>query len=355
MIEVSCCIASTLQAGTVPASALAVTQPAGGNMKRVLFSAAACFSILVPGAGAAWAQDYPVRPIRVAIPFPPGGTSDILTRVIGQKLSASMGQPFIVDNRPGAGGVIATDIVAKANPDGYTLYMAFVSHAINPHVYAKLPYDTERDFTPIAMFAVSPNVVVVTPSLPIQSIKDLVAVARAKPGSFNYASSGTGTNSHLSAEMIGAMAGIRMNHVPYKGGPQANADVASGAVQMHIPSMPVTMPLIKTGRLRAIAVTSLKRSPVLPDVPTVAETLPGYESLAWYGFVGPRGTPAPIVARLDGEIRKALAQPDLIDSFSRQGADPVHMGPKEFGAFIRAELKQWGAAVKAAGLQPGNF
>jgi tripartite-type tricarboxylate transporter receptor subunit TctC len=322
-------------------------------MTKVLFLAATCFSLLA--SGVAGAQDYPVRPIRVAVPFPPGGTSDILTRVIGQKLSTSMGQPFVIDNRPGAGGVIATDIVAKANPDGYTLYMAFVSHAINPHVYSKLPYDTERDFTPIAMFGVSPNVVVVTPSLPIRSIKDMIAFARAKPGQFNYASAGTGTNSHLSAEMIGAMAGIRMSHVPYKGGPQANADVASGAVQMHIPSMPVTMPLINTGRLRAIAVTSLKRSPVLPDVPTVAETLPGYESLAWYGFIGPRGMPAAVVARLDGEIQKAVAQPDLVESFSKQGADPVHMGPKAFAGFIREELKRWGMAVKAAGLEPGNF
>lgn len=330
-------------------------------MVRKLFSAAVCTFAWGAGLGMAWAQAqtqaqvYPSRPIRVAIPFPPGGTSDILTRVIGQKLSTSMGQSIVVDNRPGAGGVIASDIVAKANPDGYTLYMAFVSHAINPYVYSKLPYDTERDFSPIAMFAVSPNVVVVTPSLPINSIKDLIAAAKAKPGQVTYASAGVGTNSHLSGEMIGAMAGIRMSHVPYKGGPQANADVASGAVQMHVPSMPVTMPLIGTGRLKAIAVTSLKRAPVLPDVPTVAESLPGYESLAWYGFVGPRGMPPVIVARLDAEVRKALAQPDLVESFSKQGADPVHMGPTEFGSFIKAELKRWGVAVKAAGLQPGNL
>jgi len=179
-----------------------------------LFGATAFFSVLLSGLSAAWAQDYPSRPIRVVIPFPPGGTSDILTRVIGQKLSTSIGQPLVVDNRPGAGGVIATDIVAKANPDGYTLYMAFVSHAINPYVYSKLPYDTEKDFSPIAMFAVSPNVVVVTPSLPISSIKDLIAAAKARPGQINYASSGLGTNSHLSAEMIGAMSAIRMTHVP---------------------------------------------------------------------------------------------------------------------------------------------
>lgn len=315
---------------------------------------AACTAALLSFAGTAVSQAYPARPVRIAIPFPPGGTSDILTRVIAQKFSASTAQQFLVDNRPGAGGVIATDLVAKANPDGYTLYMAFVSHAINPFVYSKLPYDTVRDFAPIALFAVSPNVVVVTPSLPINSIRDLVAAAKAKPALINYASAGTGTNSHLSAEMIGVMAGIRMTHVPYKGGPQANADVASGAVQMHIPSMPVTMPMIKTGRLKAIAVTGAKRSPVLPDVPTVAETLPGYESLAWYGFLAPRSTPAAVVGRLDEEVRKALALADLVDSFSKQGADPVHMGPKAFGEFIGAELKRWGAAVKSAGIEPGT-
>ena len=324
-------------------------------MNRTLCGAAACLSTLMSGIGATGAAGYPDRPIRVAIPFPPGGTSDILTRIIGEKLTAAMGQQMVVDNRPGAGGVIATDIVAKSNPDGYTLYMAFVSHAINPYVYAKLPYDTDKDFAPIALFAISPNVVVVTPSLPINSIKDLIAAAKAKPGQINYASAGVGTNSHLSAEMIGAMTGIKMTHIPYKGAPQANGDVAGGTVQMHIPSMPVTMPLIKAGRLKAIAVTGLKRSPVLPDVPTVAETLPGYESLAWYGFIGPKGTPTAAIARLNTEIQKALALPDLIESFSKQGADPTYMGPREFGDYIKAELKRWGVAVKAAGLQPGNL
>jgi tripartite-type tricarboxylate transporter receptor subunit TctC len=301
------------------------------------------------------AADYPTRPIRVAIPFPPGGTSDILTRIIGEKLTAALGQQIVVDNRPGAGGVIATDIVAKSNPDGHTLYMAFVSHAINPYVYSKLPYDTEKDFAPIALFAVSPNVVVVTPSLPANSIKELVALAKGKPGQLSYASAGVGTNSHLSAEMLNALAGIKMLHVPYKGAPQANADVASGAVNLHIPSMPVTVPFIKAGRLKAIAVTSTKRSPVFPDVPTVAETFPGYESLAWYGFIGPKGTPQPVIARLTTEIAKAVRMPDFIEALAKQGADATYMGPKEFGDYIRAELKRWGEAVKTAGLKPGNL
>lgn len=306
-------------------------------------------------ASAVSAADYPNRPIRIAIPFPPGGTSDILTRIIGEKLTAALGQQMVIDNRPGAGGIIASDIVAKANPDGHTLYMAFVSHAINPHVYVKLPYDTEKDFVPIALFAVSPNIVVVTPSLAASSIKELIALAKAKPGQLSYASAGIGTNSHLSAEMLNAMAGIKILHIPYKGAPQANADTASGAVQLHIPSMPVTVPFIKAGRLKAIAVTSSKRSPVFPEVPTVAETLPGYESLAWYGFIGPKGMPQPVIARLTAEIQKAVKMPDLVEALSKQGADPTYMNPKEFGEYIKAELKRWGEAVKTAGLKPGNL
>lgn len=323
------------------------------NLARL--NAALALAVLAAVPAFADAAQYPTRPIRVTVPFPPGGTSDILTRIIGEKLGAGLGQQIVVDNRPGAGGVIATDIAAKANPDGYTLYMTFVSHAINPYVYAKLPYDTRKDFAPVAMFAISPNVVVVTPSLPVKSVKDLIALAKAKPGQINYASAGIGTNSHLSAEMIIAATGAKMTHIPYKGAPQANADVAGGLVQVHIPSMPVTMPLIQSGRLRAIAVTSSKRSKVLPDVPTVAETLPGYESLAWYGFIGPRGTPSAVIARLNAEIEKAVNNPDLVEAMSRQGADPTYMNAKAFGQYIESELARWGAAVKAAGLKPGNL
>jgi tripartite-type tricarboxylate transporter receptor subunit TctC len=322
-------------------------------MKPVMLGALLCLILQLPGpAGAA---DYPTRPVRVVIPFPPGGTSDILTRIIADKLSTAFGQQMVIDNRSGAGGIIATNIVAKADPDGYTLAMAFVSHAINPYVYLKLPYDTEKDFAPIALFAVSPNVVVVTPSLPANSIKELIALAKAKPGQLNYASSGIGTNSHLSAEMINSMAGIKLVHVPYKGAPQANADVASGAVQLHIPSMPVTMPFIKAGRLKAIAVTSPKRSPVLPEVPTVAETLPGYESLAWYGLLAPRDTPAAIISRISSEVQKALQEPDVISSFSVQGADPTYRNPAAFAAYIKEDLARWAKAVKEAGLKPAAF
>lgn len=307
------------------------------------------------GNVAGHAADYPTRPVRIIVPFPPGGTTDIIGRVIGDKLAGSLGQQMVIDNRSGAGGVIGTNLTANANPDGYTMALIFVSHAINPHVYVKLPYDTERDLAPVGMVAVSPNVVVVTPSLPVKSVKDLIEYAKARPGKVNFASAGVGTNSHLSGEMLKSMAGIQMLHVPYKGGPPANADVAAGAAHVTIPSMPLTMPLINAGRLRAIAVTSAKRSPVLPDVPTVAETLPGYESYAWYGFVVPTGTPAAIITRLSSELEKIVRMPDVIKSLSQQGAEPTYMDPKQFGEYIRSETKRWGDVVKAAGLKPGEL
>lgn len=303
----------------------------------------------------AFAAEFLNRPIRILVPFPPGGTSDIVTRILGERLTAAFGQQIVIDNRPGAGTIIASDILAKSNPDGHTLYMAFVSHAINPYVYAKLPYDTERDFTPIALVAVSPNGVVVTPSLPANSIKELIALVKAKPGTINYASSGIGSNSHLSAEMINAMAGIGMTHAPYKGAPQTNADAASGTIQIQIPSVPVSMPLISAGRLKAIAVTSAKRIAVLPNVPTVAETLPGYESLAWYGLLAPKGTPPAVVARIDQAVGKVLAAPDIVSVYAKQGADVAYKNPKEFAAYIDSELRRWSAAVKAANLKPGTL
>lgn len=312
--------------------------------------------VLVAAACPAAAQErFAQRPVRIVVPFPPGGTSDIVTRILGEKLAQAFGHPIVVDNRPGAAGMLGTDIVAKSSPDGHTLFMAFVSHAINPFVYTKLPYDTEKDFAPVALVAVSPNVVVVTPSLAAHSIRQLIDLAKAKPGTINYASSGLGSNSHLSAEMLNAMAGIKLTHVPYKGGPQANTDTAAGNVQVHIPSLPVTVPFIKSGRLRAIAVTSLKRSPVLPDVATVAETLPGYESLAWYGLLAPARTPPAVVERIAAEVRRALAMPDVSEALSKQGADPTFRDPQGFGQYIREDLARWSAAVKAAGIKPGQL
>ena len=324
-------------------------------MNRILAGALVSFLIPLLGQGFAYAAEYPNRPIRIVVPFPAGGGADTVARLVGQKLTASFGQQMVVDNRTGAGGIIGTDMVAKANPDGYTLCLTFVSHAINPFVYVKLPYDTVRDFAPIAFLAVSPNAVTVTPSFPAKSIKELIALAKAQPGKINYASAGVGTNSHLSGEMLNFMAGIELVHIAYKGGPPANAAVLAGEAQLTIPSLEVSMPLITSGRLRAIAVTSANRAAVLPDVPTVAETLPGFESLAWYGVLAPVGTPRAVITRLTTEIEKILRMPDVIESLSKRGADPTYKDPAQFADYINSELKRWGDTVKAAGLKPGNI
>lgn len=324
-------------------------------MSRALVGALVSLFIPLVSQGFANAAEYPARPVRIVVPFPPGGASDILTRLMGERLSAAFGQQIVADNRPGAAGVIASDIVAKATPDGYTVLMTFLSHAINPYLYTKLPYQTEKDFVPIALFAITQNVVVVTPSLPVKSIKDLIALAKAQPGKINFASGGIGSNSHISGEMLNAMAGIQMVHIPYKGGLPATADMIAGAAHVSFFSFPSQIPLIKAGRLRAIAVTGAKRSPAFPDLPTVAETLPGYDSVAWYGFTVPRGTPQAVINRFATEVENALKRPDLLEAFSIHGAEPTYMNPKQFGDYINTELTRWGAAVKAAGLKPGNL
>lgn len=323
-------------------------------MSRFFVRAAVCFVSLLAGQSVAYSAEYPTRPVRIVVTFPAGGAVDVLTRIVADKLTASLGQPMVVDARPGASGVIATDIVAKANPDGYTILSAAVSHVINPFVYAKLPYDTEKEFAPIALMVVSPNVVAVTPSLPVTSIKDLLALAKARPGQINYASAGIGSNSHLSAEMLKSMAGVSLVHIPYKGGPQALTDTATGAAQVVMQSLPVTMPFLNSKRLKAIAVTSAKRSSMLPEVPAVAETLPRYEATSWYGLIAPRGTPPGVIARLSGEVGKALERPDVIEALSTQSAEPTYKNPAQYHAFIKEELSRWGRVVKEAGLKPGQ-
>jgi tripartite-type tricarboxylate transporter receptor subunit TctC len=293
--------------------------------------------------------------VRIVVPFPAGGTSDFVARLYADKLTGAFKQQVLIDNRPGAAGVIAASIVAKANPDGYTLLQAFMSHTINPSIYLALPFDTEKDFVPVALVASSANVVVVPPSLPVKSIREFIDYAKARPGQVNYASAGLGSNSHLSAEMLSAMTGIKMVHVPYKGAPQANAEVVAGAVQVHIPSIPVTLPLIQAGRLKAIAVTSLKRIAVLPDVATVAETLPGYDTLAWDGLLAPRGTPPALVARIAAEVEKALKSPDVVKALTSAGADPDFKGPQQFDAYIKSEMARWSKAARDAGIKPGTL
>jgi tripartite-type tricarboxylate transporter receptor subunit TctC len=314
----------------------------------------ACFIALLALAAPASAQvAYPQKPIRLVAPFAPGGGTDILARLFGQKMGEVLGQQVIVDNRGGAGGTVGTDIAAKAPPDGYTLILVSASHAINPGLYQKLPYDSVNDFAPITQIATSPGILVVNPSLPVKSVKDLIALARAKPGQINYASAGSGTPPHLAGELFKVMAKIDMVHVPYKGNAPAFIDVIGGQVPLIFPTMPSAMPFIKSGKLRPIAVTSAKRSPAAPDIPTIAESgLPGYEATSWYGILAPARTPREIVAKLHEVLVSVIGSPDMKDKLAAQGLDPVGNTPQQFAAVIKSEIAKWTKVVKASGAKP---
>jgi len=317
-------------------------------MKRILQHI--LFGALLIAAGAS-AQTYPNHPIRLVVPFPPGGTTDILAREVGERLTATLGQPVVIDNRAGAGGNIGADIVAKAAPDGYTLLMATVgTHAINASLYRKLPYDHIKDFAPVVLVAGVPNVLVVTPSLPVHSVAELIRLAKEKPGQLNFASSGNGTSIHLSGELFKTMAGVDMTHVPYKGSAFALTDLMAGQVQLMFDNLPSSLPHIKAGKLRAIAVTSSQRAPALPDVPTIAESgLPGFEASAWFGIVAPAGTPAAIVSRINADVNQWLRSPEAADKLLAQGAIAAGGTPEQFVAHIRAETDKWARVVKASG------
>ncbi|HSQ05160.1 MAG TPA: tripartite tricarboxylate transporter substrate binding protein [Burkholderiales bacterium] len=297
------------------------------------------------------AAGYPEKPIRIVVVYPPGGGIDILARALGQKLSDAWGQPIIVDNRPGAGTTIGAAIVAKAAPDGYTLLATDVSYSITPSLYGReLPYDPLKDLAPIVLLNLVTDVLVVHPSLPVKSVKELIAYAKANPGKILYASAGNGTLNHLAPEMFKAMAGIDMVHVPYKGAVAAVADVMSGREQVYIGALASTVPHIKSGRLRALAITGARRSQVLPELPTVIEAgLAGYDVNSWYGLLAPAGTPRPIIDKVNDEVRKALRTSDIQERLAADGSVAVGGSPKEFGSFIAAEMKKWGKVVKSAG------
>ena len=306
---------------------------------------------LVAVAACASAQNYPNKPIRLVVPFPAAGTTDILAREVGQRLSVTLGQPVVIDNRPGAGGNIGSDIVAKSAPDGYTLLMATVgTHAINASLYSKMPYDHIKDFTPVVLVAGVPNVLEVTPSLPVKTVADLIKLAKEKPGQINFASSGNGTSIHLSGELFKSMAGVDMTHVPYKGSAPALVDLVGGQVQVMFDNVPSSIEQIKAGKLRAVAVTSAQRSPALPDVPTIAESgLPGFEASAWFGIVAPAGTPAAVVNRINADVNQWLHTPQAEEKLRAQGAIGVGGTPEQFAAHIRAETEKWAKVVKASG------
>ena len=317
-------------------------------------AAAACLFPALAFSDPASAQPaYPQKPIRMVVPFPAGGGTDILARLVGQKMSEALGQQIITENRPGAGGTIGTDVASKAPADGYTIIMVSGSHAINPGLYLKLPYDTVNDFAPISQLATSPGILVVHPALPVKTVRDLITLARAKPGQLNYASAGSGTPPHLAGELFKTMARVDIVHIPYKGNVPAFADMLAGQVSLSFPSMPSAVPHLKSGRLRALGVTTAKRSPAAPNIPTIAESgLPGYESTSWYGMLAPARTPPAIVTRLHEVIVAVLASPDMKDKLGSQGLDPVGNTPQQFAAVIKSEITKWAKVVKASGARP---
>lgn len=296
------------------------------------------------------AQSFPTKPIKIIVPFGAGGPADIYARAVAQGLTEELGQQVIVEDRPGAGSVPGTEAVAKSAPDGYTLIMISNTHAINETLYPKLPYNVLRDFVPITQVNIMPNVLVANPSLPVGSVKELIALAKAQPGKLNYASSGSGTPYHLAAELFKTMAGVDIVHVPYKASGGARADVLGGQVQMMFDALPTTQQQIKAGKLKGLAITSTKRSPLLPELPTMAEAgVPGYEADLWLGLLAPAGTPPAIVRQLQTEAAKYLHRPDVKKSFAEQGVEPIGNTSEQFGAVLKDEVEKWGRVVKFSG------
>ncbi len=300
----------------------------------------------------AFAQAYPTKPIRLIVAFPPGGTNDIVARSVAQRLSERLGHQMLVENRPGANGALGAEAAAKSAPDGYTLFIAAVNHVVLPSLYPKLPYDIERDFTPVVLLATVPIVVTVHPSVPAKSVAELIALAKAKPGTLNYASSGNGAGTHLAGELFKMQAGVNLTHVPYKGSGPAMTDLIGGQVQLMFADLPSATSQIKGGKLRALAVGSPRPSALVPDLPTVAASgLPDYEAYTWVGIMAPAGTPREIVARLNTETVAALGRQDLKDALASQGAEASPGTPEQFGSHVKSELAKWSQVVKTAGIR----
>jgi len=301
-------------------------------------------------AGAASAQSYPSKTVRVVIPWPPGGSNDVVGRIVTQKVGENVGQQFIVDNRAGAAGSIGADVVAKAPPDGYTLMVHSTSHVGNAHLYKKLPYDTLKDFTGVALLAAQPGALTIHPSLPVKTVKEFIALAKARPGTINYSSSGNGSAPHLSMELLVAMTGIKIVHVPYKGGaPQVTA-LVSGETQASLATVSTVLVHVQSGRLRALGVSSAKRTATMPDVPTIAEAgVPGYEMSPWIGVFVPTGTPKELIAKLNGEINRALKAPDVSNLLSSNALDALGGTPEEFDVRIKADYEKYAKLIKLTG------
>ena len=313
-------------------------------------------SAVVLGAGllthtAAMAQAYPSNPVTIVVPFVAGGTTDILARIVGQALTAELGQSVIVDNRAGAGGNIGGAMAAKAPADGYTLFMGTVgTHAINASLYKKMPFDHVKDFAPLSRVAMVPNVLVANPQQPFKTVPEMIAYAKANPGTINFGSPGNGASPHLSGELFNAMAKVELTHIPYTGSAPAVTDLLGNQIAIMFDNLPSVIPHVRSGKLRAIAITTAKRSPELPDVPTIAEAgVPGYEAMSWFGLLAPAATPAPVLAKLSGALAKVLANPEVKKKIVDQGGEPVNETPAQFAAFIQSESVKWGKVVKSSG------
>jgi tripartite-type tricarboxylate transporter receptor subunit TctC len=313
---------------------------------------AAIAAMLLAMCSLSQAAGYPDRPIRLIVPFAAGGGLEITARSIAQKLTEKRGQSIVIDNRPGAATIVGSEIASKAGPDGYTLLMITTTFAINPSLYGKLPYDPLRDFAPVTQITSVPNVLVVNPSIPANTVRELIAFAKSKPGQLNYASAGSGTSPHLAAELFKTMAGIEMTHIPYKGIPPAVTDVIAGRVSMLMTTTISAAPHVKSGRLRALAITSPKRLAAMPDVAAIGETVPGYEADAFQGMVAPAGVPKEIVRQLADDIAAIVKLPDIRERITADGADPIGSAPEAFTAFLKKEMLKWGKVVKESGARP---
>lgn len=318
------------------------------KMRRLAIGLAAAAAM--GAAGVAAAQDYPNKPVRLVVPFPPGGVADNMARAYGQELAKAWRQPVVVENRPGAGTTIGADFVAKSPADGYTIYLTNVGHSSSAAVYRKLPYNADKDFTPVSLLADVPSILAATLSLPANNVKELIALAKSKPGTINFASAGTGTGSHLMGEYLKALAGIDIVHVPYKGTAPAFADLSSGRVGLIFEPIGTMLPHIRAGKLKALGVTTAKRSPVAPEIPAIAEALPGYDTSTWYGILAPAGTPAEVVRKIHGELVRITQSPEMKERLLAQGLQPVANTPEQFATVLKDDVQRWTKLVKDAGI-----
>src|SRR4051812_17784097 len=325
------------------------TMTAFSRSRRAVVASIAAAGLFA-GAAAQAADAWPAKPITLIVPFAAGGTTDILGRIVGQKISDALHQPVVIDNRAGAGGTLGAGIAARAPADGYTFFLATIAHAIAPGLYKSLPYDFEKDLDPVGLLATVPNVLIVHPSVPAHNVAELIAYIKANPGKVNYGSAGPGSTEHLAGELFRSMTGTQITHVPYKGGAPMMADLIAGQIQMALETSPSASQYVRAGKVRALAVTSAAPSPAYPGVPTLSQAgVKGYEMLTWFALMAPHGTPAPIVQRVHAELQKALLQPDVQASFEKQGVTAGDMSPQQLSGFIHGETAKWGRIVKESG------